>query len=81
MINPTLYKIKAGEMLLREGEIVTEVQLLKLNMMQSQTRKEQLLASSIGAAMIVLCLMLTTYILYSDPKRLHPAYENKNHLG
>ena len=79
-INPTLYKIKAGEMLLREGEIVTEVQLLKLKMLQSQTRKEQLLASSIGAAMIILCLMLTTYTLYTDPNRLHPAYENKNLL-
>ena len=79
-INPTLYKIKAGEMLLREGEIVTEIQLLKLKMLQGQTRKEQLLASSIGAAMIILCLMLTTYTLYSDPNRLHPAYENKNLL-
>jgi len=79
-INPTLYKIKAGEMLLREGEIVTEVQLLKLKMLQSQTRKEQLLASSIGAAMIILCLMLTTYTLYADPKQPHSAYENKNML-
>ncbi|HIJ56526.1 MAG TPA: HDIG domain-containing protein [Deltaproteobacteria bacterium] len=79
-INPTLHKIKAGEMLLREGEIVTEVQLLKLKMLQSKSRKEQLLASSIGAAMIILCLMLTTYALCSDPNRLHPAYDNKNLL-
>ncbi len=79
-INPTLYKIKAGEMLLREGNIVTEIQLLKLKMLHSQTRKERLLASSIGAAMIILCLMLTTYTLYTDPNRLHPAYENKNLL-
>lgn len=79
-INPTLYKIKAGEMLLREGEIVRDVQLLKLKMVQSQTGKEQLLANSIGAGMIILCLMLTTYTLYTDPKRPHPAYENKNLL-
>ena len=79
-INPTLYKIKAGEMLLREGEIVTEVPLLKLKALQNHTRKERLLASSVGAAMIILCLILTTYTLYSDPNRLLSAYENKNLL-
>jgi membrane-associated HD superfamily phosphohydrolase len=40
-IKPVLHKIKAGEMLLREGELVTEVQLLKLQTLETQTKKEQ----------------------------------------
>jgi len=35
-IKPILYKIKAGEMLLREGERVTQLHLLKLENMQTQ---------------------------------------------
>jgi putative nucleotidyltransferase with HDIG domain len=66
-IKPTLYQIKAGEMLLREGERITEVQLLKLKTLQSQTRNEHVIASTIGAAMIIFCLLITTYILHMHP--------------
>ena len=63
-IKPVLHKIKAGEMLLREGERVTEVQLLKLKTLEVQTKTEHVLLSSLGAAMIMLCLLITTYILH-----------------
>jgi membrane-associated HD superfamily phosphohydrolase len=63
-IKPVLHKIKAGEMLLREGERVTEVQLLKLKTLEVQTKTEQVLLSSLGAAMIMLCLLISTYILH-----------------
>jgi putative nucleotidyltransferase with HDIG domain len=63
-IKPVLHKIKAGEMLLREGERVTEVQLLELKTLEVQTKTEQVLLSSLGAAMIMLCLLITTYILH-----------------
>ena len=79
-INPTLYKIRAGEMLLREGEVVTELQLLKLKMLKGQARKEQLLASSIGAAMIILSLLMTTHILYTENRRQSVTQHNKNLL-
>jgi putative nucleotidyltransferase with HDIG domain len=79
-ITPTLYQIKAGEMLLREGERVTDVQLLKLKILQGQVKKEQLLISSVGAAMIILCLLMTTYVLYTDPKRQSATHHNKHLL-
>jgi putative nucleotidyltransferase with HDIG domain len=63
-IKTVLHKIKAGEMLLREGERVTEVQLLKLKTLAKQTKKQQVVYTSIGAAMILLCLLMTTYILH-----------------
>jgi putative nucleotidyltransferase with HDIG domain len=79
-IKPTLYKIKAGEMLLREGERVTQVQLLKLNALESQTKKEHVVASSIGAAMLILCLLISTYILHIHQHRLRMDNHNKNLL-
>jgi len=79
-IKPVLYKIKAGEMLLREGERVTEVQLLKLKTLQTQTKKEQVFLTSLGAAMLLLLLLVTTYILHlNQPGRL-PADHNKSLL-
>jgi len=78
-ITPTLYQIKSGEMLLREGERVTELQLLKLEMLQGQVKSEQLLISSVGAAMIILCLLMTTYILYAEPAQ--PVTHHNKHLA
>jgi putative nucleotidyltransferase with HDIG domain len=62
-IKPILYKIKAGEMLLREGERVTEVQLLKLDALKDQMKNENLLMSSIGAALLLMCLLTTACIV------------------
>jgi hypothetical protein len=77
-IKPVLYKIKTGEMLLREGEIITKVQLLKLKNLQSQTKKEHILAISIGAAMIILCLLVLTYILHINHNSRFARNHNKN---
>jgi len=79
-VEPTLYRVKAGEMLLREGEVVTEVQLMKLKMLQGEARKEQLLAGSIGAAMIMMCLLMTTYILHTDPRKPAATQHNRDLL-
>ncbi|MFC1516040.1 HD family phosphohydrolase [Thermodesulfobacteriota bacterium] len=72
-IKPVLHKIKAGEMLLREGERVDETQLLKLKALQVQSKKGRMLAGSAGTAILIFCLLVTTYILHirrrSDLKR------------
>jgi putative nucleotidyltransferase with HDIG domain len=79
-IKSVLHKIKAGEMLLREGERVTEVQLLKLKTLAMQTKKQQVLLTSVGAALLLICLLMTTYILHlSQPGRL-PGEHNKRLL-
>ena len=79
-INPVLYKIKAGEMLLREGARVTEFDLLKLEALQTQTKKEQILLSSLGAAMLLMCLLVTTYILHLNYQGRMATYHIKNLL-
>ena len=79
-IKPILYKIKAGEMLLREGERVTPVNLLKLKSLQTQTIKGNLFPRIFGAAMIMLCLLVTTYILNINQSSLSDPNPNKNLL-
>jgi membrane-associated HD superfamily phosphohydrolase len=79
-IQPVLHKIKSGEMLLREGERVTEVQLLKLKTLEAQTKTEQVLLSSLGAALIMLCLLVTTYILHLNRQIRQAGAHNKELL-
>ena len=79
-IKPVFHKIKAGEMLLREGERVTKVQLLKLKAYQEGIKNEQILSSSIGSALIILCILMTTYILYINRQSRTDLTNNKNLL-
>jgi cyclic-di-AMP phosphodiesterase PgpH len=79
-IKPVLHRIKAGEMLLREGERVTKVQLLKLKAYQKEIENEQILSSSIGYALIILCILMTTYILYMHRQSRTDLTNNKNLL-
>lgn len=79
-IKPTLYKIKAGEMLLREGERVTETQLLKLDALQRQMQSDNVLASSIGAALLIVFLLVTTWVLYQPHLGRTNGVQNKSLL-
>lgn len=79
-IKPIFYKIKAGEMLLREGERVTQIQLLKLEASREDVKTIQILATSIGSAMIILCILLTTYILHVKHQSYMDRSQNKDLL-
>ena len=79
-IKSVLHKIKAGEMLLREGERVTNVQLLKLKTLATQTKKEQVLVTSLGAALLMFSLLLTTYVLHLNQPSKFPGAHNKSLL-
>ncbi|MEW6673973.1 MAG: HDIG domain-containing metalloprotein [Thermodesulfobacteriota bacterium] len=79
-VKPVLYQIKAGEMLLREGERVAEVQLLKLKAIQGQVKNERLLAVSSSVAVLVLCLFMSTYLLYLQRYPQLETDHNKNLL-
>jgi putative nucleotidyltransferase with HDIG domain len=62
-VKPIFYKIKAGEMLLREGERVTKDQLLKLKIYQEGVKNEKVLTNCIGSALFILCILMTIYTL------------------
>jgi len=77
---PILYKIKTGEMLLREGERVTEVQLLKLQALIETQSKGNILKTRAGGAMIIMSLLVITYIIYINLQNQSPLKHNKNLL-
>jgi putative nucleotidyltransferase with HDIG domain len=79
-INPFRYQIKAGEMLLREGERVTEDKLKKIGILQDQSTKLQMLISSMGTVLILLCLFWVSYIIYIKEDRVFELDRNKNLL-
>jgi putative nucleotidyltransferase with HDIG domain len=62
-VKPILHKIKAGEMILREGERVTKNQLLKLETYQEGINKGQVLTNCIGTVLFILCILMTIYAL------------------
>jgi len=70
-IKPILYKIKAGEMILREGERVDKIQLIKLLALQEQVEEKDIFISSTGIALITLLSILVVYFLFlKDHKKL-----------
>ena len=79
-VKPVLYKIKAGEMLLREGERVTPEQLFKINAFQAQEKQHLKLSIGIGAAMMMVCLLISIYILLQYHNRPVNRGLNKNLL-
>jgi len=68
-VTPVVSQIKAGEMVLREGERINQEKLIKIQALEQQNRSRQLLISGGGAAILMLSLMLALYNLhhYSQP--------------
>jgi len=62
-VNPVLYQIKTGEMIVREGERVGPEQLLKLLALQSESHARELLVGGIGAAAVILVLIIALMTL------------------
>ncbi len=65
MIKPVLYKIKAGEMLLREGERVTQVKRLKINTLNEQSKDPRIVVSGTGAALIMAAILIIQFFVYT----------------
>jgi cyclic-di-AMP phosphodiesterase PgpH len=77
-INSTLYKIQRGEMILREGERVTPLHLIKLSALKEQAGKKQAFEKGIGTALIIFSLLTITYLIHLKFQRKILHYQNKN---
>ena len=71
-IKPVLYRVKAGEMLLREGERVADLHMLKLRALESQTKPEQFFLGTLGAAAVIFSLIAVIYLLFLE-RGLHQS--------
>jgi hypothetical protein len=63
-VKPVLYRIKAGEMLLREGERVTDLHVLKLKALQTEAKPKQFFLALLGVAGAMLCVIAVVYHLF-----------------
>jgi len=79
-IKPTLYKIKSGEMLLREGDRVDAMQLLKLNALKAQRPGHKALAATIGTGMLILVLLAAACRVYLPRIGTTTSEQNRNLL-
>ena len=78
-IKPVLYMIKKGEMLLREGERVTALQLRKLSTMQGSGDIDHLpLAMGAGAALFMAILVIQYHVRFK--KRTHDTITDNKDL-
>ncbi|HDI59149.1 MAG TPA: HDIG domain-containing protein [Desulfobacteraceae bacterium] len=62
-VKPVLYQIKAGEMILREGERVTPVHLVKLKASRPESDRRQGIRQSLGAGLLLFCLLAVLNIV------------------
>jgi putative nucleotidyltransferase with HDIG domain len=59
LVKPVLFQIKKGEMIVREGERVTEEQIRKLKAMRAVTGNYNTLRTSLG---LLLCILLLVFV-------------------
>ena len=77
-IKPFLYEIKSGEMILREGERVTESHLVKLSAMQKNADTSGVNYRRIGTSLIIICILTVIYFLYIRGNAAIRQYPSKN---
>jgi putative nucleotidyltransferase with HDIG domain len=77
-INPVMYQIKAGEMILREGERVNKTKLIKLNALQEQAAEKTVYVSATGIALITFFLILVSYLLFFKDHKTLKTDHNKH---
>ncbi len=77
-IKPVLYEIKKGEMILREGERVRPMHMLKLQALKTQGGKQELLKKGAGTALIILTLLTIAYFIHLKHQSGLLPYPNRN---
>ncbi len=77
-IKLVLYMIKKGEMLLREGERVTPLQLRKLEAMDEQTRTHRVPLAGAGAAALLTTIFVIQYQVRLKNRVTSINYGNKD---
>jgi len=60
-VKAVLTQVKQGEMLLREGEKVTDTELHKLEALQAETEQEQLFTSIVGFMLLVMVFFVISF--------------------
>ncbi len=79
-VKPIFFKIKKGEMILREGQRVTEQDLIKLERLESEATSRVSASIGIGAALLGALVVLVVFLRNSESKRRGALTDSKNLL-
>lgn len=79
-IKPVLYMIKKGEMLIREGERVTQLQLRKLTAMDEQSQTHRVPLAGAGTAVLLTIILVIQYQVRLKSRVTINQHENKDLL-
>ncbi|MFP4039230.1 MAG: HD family phosphohydrolase [Desulfosudaceae bacterium] len=79
-VKPVLYKIKKGEMILREGERVSEQDILKLEGLAERVKDKRSAWPAIGAFFMGIIVLLVIFLRNSESKRHSTLADNKTLL-
>lgn len=79
-IKPVLYMIKKGEMLLREGERVTPLQLRKLKAVEDQADAHRVPLAGFGAVALLTAVLVIQYLVRLKVRMESDDYANKDLL-
>jgi hypothetical protein len=79
-IKPVLYMIKKGEMLLREGERVTPLQLQKLKLMENQAQRHLVPVAGAGAVTLLAAILIIQYQVRIKRRMEAAGYGNRDLL-
>ncbi len=81
-IKPVMYQIKSGEIILREGDVVDKLRLMKLNALEEQTEEKDVdvTMAVTGIAMTTFSLILIVYFLFLKTHKTLQKNHNKHML-
>ncbi len=81
-IKPVMYQIKSGEIILREGDVVDKLRLMKLNALEEQTEEKtvDVTMAVTGVAMTTFSLILIVYFLFLKTHKALQKSHNKHML-
>ncbi|MGB5984493.1 MAG: HDIG domain-containing metalloprotein [Desulfobacterales bacterium] len=77
-VPPAQYMIKAGEMIVREGERIDAQALMKLEGLRASLQHSSMAINGAGAALLVLCLVMSAYMIYTNPMGRGGTISNKH---
>ncbi len=77
-VKPVYYKVKAGEMVIREGERITDLHLAKLSAMHRNASPEEALFRGLGTGLLVLFFLFTWHFVYFRQRRGASAFRLKD---
>ncbi|MBU2489007.1 MAG: HDIG domain-containing protein [Proteobacteria bacterium] len=77
-VKPVYYQVKAGEMVIREGERITDLHLAKLAAMHRNASQKEALFRGLGTGLLILFFLFTWHFVYFREKRAGSSFRLKD---